>query len=380
MKFVILTNTYNPHMKPLADSLYNRLGDNFYFICKSKIELERRNLGWTDIEDCPYLLNLSNNIQREKCENLIIESDVVYFGANPDMFSFIKPRLKLKLLTYFHSERLFKHGFFQFLIPNYFFKYLTQRIITSYQKNVFTLSASSFLKSDYLKIFAKTDNIYKIGYYPEFFKHNIEKLVKSKRSNKIRILCVGRLLKLKHFDNAIKVVNLLFKKGYHNIELNIFGNGVEKERLNKLIKSLQAENYVILRDSIPPECIRKEMDNSNIFLMLSDKREGWGVVLNEAMNSGCAVIASESAGSTKYLVNNNINGLVQNYSNLEQLQKNLILLIETDEIRERFGYNAYLTIENLWNSEVAATRLIEFSKNHFNDKKVYYDVGPLSKV
>jgi hypothetical protein len=37
---------------------------------------------------------------------------------------------------------------------------------------------------------------------------------------------------------------------------------------------------------MPPEEVRVHMEQSNIYLFTSDFGEGWGAVLNEAMNSG----------------------------------------------------------------------------------------------
>ena len=39
-------------------------------------------------------------------------------------------------------------------------------------------------------------------------------------------------------------------------------------------------------------------------------QEGWGAVLNEAMNSGCACIASHAIGSAGFLIEHGENGFV----------------------------------------------------------------------
>ena len=44
------------------------------------------------------------------------------------------------------------------------------------------------------------------------------------------------------------------------------------------------------------------MEKSEIFLFTSDKGEGWGAVLNESMNSACAVVASHAIGSVPFLL------------------------------------------------------------------------------
>ena len=51
--------------------------------------------------------------------------------------------------------------------------------------------------------------------------------------------------------------------------------------------------------------------------MTSNQEEGWGVVVNEAMNSGCVVIGSNLAGSVPYLIENGKNGLIYNCGDLQ---------------------------------------------------------------
>ena len=44
------------------------------------------------------------------------------------------------------------------------------------------------------------------------------------------------------------------------------------------------------------------MEKSHIHLFTSNHLEGWGAVVNEAMNSGCAVVANREAGAVPYLI------------------------------------------------------------------------------
>lgn len=46
--------------------------------------------------------------------------------------------------------------------------------------------------------------------------------------------------------------------------------------------------------------VRSYMEKADIYLFTSDFNEGWGAVLNESMNSGCAVVASHAIGSVPF--------------------------------------------------------------------------------
>ena len=44
------------------------------------------------------------------------------------------------------------------------------------------------------------------------------------------------------------------------------------------------------------------MEESEIYLVTSDRKEGWGAVVNEAMNSGCAVVADHMIGAAPWMI------------------------------------------------------------------------------
>ncbi len=46
--------------------------------------------------------------------------------------------------------------------------------------------------------------------------------------------------------------------------------------------------------AMSPDKVRAYMERADVFLFTSDFNEGWGAVLNESMNSGCAVVASHA--------------------------------------------------------------------------------------
>ena len=100
------------------------------------------------------------------------------------------------------------------------------------------------------------------------------------------------------------------------------------------------------------------MERAGIFLMTSDEKEGWGVVLNEAMNSGCAVVASHAAGGAPILLRQNDNGYLYPSGNTEALYERVKYLLVHPEEQERLGLSAYRTVTEHWNAETAAERLI----------------------
>ncbi len=82
------------------------------------------------------------------------------------------------------------------------------------------------------------------------------------------------------------------------------------------------------------------MERAEIYLFTSDRQEGWGAVLNEAMNSGCAVLTSHEIGATPYLVKDGENGIVFKSRDQKDLNRRLYELMENGKA-ESLGRAAY---------------------------------------
>lgn len=108
-----------------------------------------------------------------------------------------------------------------------------------------------------------------------------------------------------------------------------------------------------------------------------DYEKGWGVVLNEAMNSGCTVVASHAAGATPFLVRNNVNGMIYKNGKKVEFIDLLIQLVRDKGLQERLGRKAYRTIENNWNPRIAAENLYALSKAILNNDEYICKSGPM---
>ena len=120
------------------------------------------------------------------------------------------------------------------------------------------------------------------------------------------------------------------------------------------------------------------MQKSNIFIFTSDRNEGWGVVLNEAMSCGCAVIAGNEIGSVPYLLEHRKNGLMFKSNHLDSLLEQTENLINDTALRNQLTKNAYLTMVNDWNPTNAATRLILLAQSILEGKQLFFEKGPCS--
>ena len=121
------------------------------------------------------------------------------------------------------------------------------------------------------------------------------------------------------------------------------------------------------------------MEASDIFLFTSDRNEGWGAVLNESMNSGCAVVASHAIGSVPFLMKNEENGLIYRSGDVDDLYAKVKKLIDAPKMRRQLGENACRTMESAWNAHTAAQRLMALSQDLMQEKRsARFADGPCS--
>lgn len=372
MKVVFLSNYFNHHQKGVSDEIKD-LVESYYFISTVEIPEYRKKLGYKEEFPNYVIESYKSEELRLKAQKLIDEADVLIFGSAP--FEMIKNRLKSNKLTFIYSERIYKDGFPWFKYPLIFLRhYLKYRRY----KNMYLLCASAYTYSDFLKTGCFKNKAYKFGYFPEFINcKSVDCLISNKQKNSI--LWVGRLIDLKHPELAIELAKYLKEKKYE-FKIRFIGNGELYPKLIDLADKNQLNEHVEFIGAISPEEVRKNMDESEIFLFTSNKKEGWGAVLNESLNSACAVVASHEIGSVPFLLKNNENSLIFKSCEIKDLCNKVEWLINNPKERERISRNAYNTISSEWNAHVVAKRLIELSENLLQNKNVdIFEQGPLSK-
>ena len=237
--------------------------------------------------------------EKQKAQKLILTANVVIMGSASE--EFLEKRIAQNKLTLRYSERIYKGGYIHTFSPRGH-QIIKKFHVHSQEKPVYMLCASSFTAGDFALHGAYRNKCFKWGYFPEVKEYDIDKLINQKKNKQcLELLWVGRLITLKHPKLVIELAAKLKKEGYLFV-LNLIGEGVLKDPLKRLVKQYHLKEQVHLLGSISPEKVRQHMEQADIFLFTSDYREGWGAVLNESMNSACAVVASSAIGSVDFLI------------------------------------------------------------------------------
>lgn len=157
------------------------------------------------------------------------------------------------------------------------------------------------------------------------------------------ILACGSLDRyyIKGFDNLIKAFSLAVKdrEGWY---LDIAGGGdVENERK---LKEIASENNV--ESKVRFLGYRKDVDKlmqAHAIFAHTPRSEGFGMVLTEAMASGCPVVCYNLSGPSE-IIRDNIDGLLVENQNIEMMAIRIRELMDNKEERNRLGKNALKSV------------------------------------
>lgn len=372
MTVAFFSSVLNHHQIEFCDKMFDILGEDFIFVSSMEMEEQRIKLKYSQFERDYELKAYLSEQNKKKADDLFQNADVVLCGGD-DKQALCK-RLTNEKITFLYRERLFKHK----LTPILYLKYL-RRFVKEFwrfrNKPFYLLCASAYSYSDHKHLGMFVNKAFYWGYFPKVKKYDdIEEIIKLKRS--VSILWVARFIKWKHPEMPIKIAAKLRSNGY-KFKLNMIGDGVCRPETEKLIKKYCLEDGVYLLGSMPPEEVRKNMEKSEIFLFTSDRKEGWGAVLNESMNSGCAVVANKAIGSVPYLIKDGENGVIYN-GRTSDLYKKVKYLLENPEKRKEMGRRAYITMTDVWNADYATERFVQVIKAMVENRPIpLFADGPM---
>ena len=379
MQITFFSNFLNHHQLPFCLEMMKYQENQFIFVETEPIEQERLDMGYEDMgEKYPFVLKSYKNDEcYARALKIGFESDVVIIGSAPEIF--IQERLRENKVTFRYTERILKQGLIRILDPRVSYGIWSQN--TRYKKkNMYLLCASAYTAYDMSLLKAYPDKKYKWGYFPEVKKHDIEQLIQKKRKDgKISLLWAGRFLKWKHPEVAVKVAEGLKKTGYQ-FKLTLIGDGEVKSDLVSYVQQKRLQDVVEFKGFMSPDKVRNYMEEADIFLFTSDFNEGWGAVLNESMNSGCAVVASHAIGSVPFLIKHGINGMIYKNGDDKELLSLVMKLCDDDNLREGIGKQAYRTLVEEWNAKNAATSFLKLSQAILNGERIEITNGPCSKA
>lgn len=377
MKLVIVTDGLGMHVYSTADQYYKILGKNFTYISVRKPGKTGgiHKLGEMGKSyDRSYLFNAWESETNEIiARHIVNDADVVIAGSYS--FPFIKERLMAGKLTFQSGERWLKRP----ILSPKGYRTLYQTLYKYQNPNFYFLSYGAYGANDARCLHLFKNRVYKGAYMVPFEQYDSKGVVLARQNSTIEILWCARFIGWKHPELVVKLTKLLIKHSYNDFHIKMVGgNSPLQEKIKKKIEKSGLNGIITIIEGIPNDELRQMMRKSDIFLMTSDRQEGWGAVLNEAMSESCSIVACDEAGSVPFLLQHGKNGLIFKARNAKSLFRNVKNLIDNPELRKDIAINAYKTITEEWTSEVLATRMIELCESILNGKPIEFESGPVS--
>lgn len=378
VKLILVSNFLNHHQLPLCEEFLNLLNGSFRFVATQPVSEERLRMGYANYNDLyPFVIRAYDG-ENEATSQMIFDADIVINAGAPALRAVVK-RIWAGKLTFVYAERLLKDGDRILRNPLRLIKYMW--LFSRFnRKNLHLLCASSYAAADFSKIGAFPGKKYKWGYFPELPPVSMGDARECSSGSDfpvLNILWAGRLLDWKRPYDAIDLAKLL-RSDSLRFHLRIIGDGAEFGGINELIKAEGLDDQVEMLGAKKPDEVKEAMAKADVFLFTSDYREGWGAVLNEAMGCGAAVVASHACGSTNFLIQHGVNGLIYPCGQIDVLYHQVKLLMGDADLRQRLGNAARATVYGEWSAHSAADRFLRLCESVKSGQIDPFETGPCS--
>ena len=171
------------------------------------------------------------------------------------------------------------------------------------------------------------------------------------------IISASRLTSQKHLDKLVHAVSKLAEDGVR-FKLDIYGDGPERDNLQRLIESLNLEDRVSIHRSINQKELAEKYRRSQIAVLASE-REGFGLMLLEAMICGCVGIGANSGGITDIIDNDGKDGILVEPGDVDSLYGSLKRLLSDEALIKKLRDSCRKSAEARFSSDAIAQKFLD---------------------
>jgi glycosyltransferase involved in cell wall biosynthesis len=152
------------------------------------------------------------------------------------------------------------------------------------------------------------------------------------------ILFASKLQYRKHCDHLVEAYRRLATRPRSEFDgplpyLLIVGDGEARAELEVSAQGLDGVRFCGFRNQSE---LPRFFDITSVFV-LPARHEPWGLIVNEVMNAGKAVIVSDDVGAHPDLITNGVEGFVYPVGDVDALTDALRMVLETPGLAVRMG-------------------------------------------
>ncbi len=152
--------------------------------------------------------------------------------------------------------------------------------------------------------------------------------------DEVAIAIVGRLAPIKDHNFFLSCIQMLKKSAKKKFKIFIVGDGSERKEIEEKAREIDPDGKIIELTSwiLDISTFNAGMD----IMCLTSKNEGTPVSLIEAQATGLPVVTTDVGGVRDVVVNGSA-GFVIKKDDIETYAEKLRLLVESNELREKYG-------------------------------------------
>lgn len=226
------------------------------------------------------------------------------------------------------------------------------RHFESYYNSIITVSKS--VKDSIVNLNIDAKKI-KVIYGTSIDINSIKNNNKTGKDERKIISCICRLSKEKGIDTLIEAISKISLEKYNNFQVNIVGDGDEKEYLMQLTKDLRLDNIIKFlgyRNDV------ENILNRTYISVLASHHEGLPLSILESMAYKKMVIATNIDGIPE-IIRHNYNGFLIEENDSTMLSRYIEKCLDDYELVERMNENAYKVIKEEFNIDICINKIID---------------------
>lgn len=329
MKFIFWQNIISIHQSSFLEEL--AVNNEVLLIVEEEIENRRKLHGWS-VPEINNIKIIVNPNERHIDKILVDNTNEFHFFSGLEIYPITTSALKKAVKFKMKNIGVLLEPFNQIGLKGFLRKIKYRFLIQKYRKHISILMPTGMLgRKCYENISFPKEKIFDWGYFTNTIV-NVKNANENQIRNKPDLLFVGSIDKRK---NILEIVKLLKNKTHQYNKFFIAGCG---ELESELKETILGRNNIVFLGGLKNEEIKLLMAKCDI-LILPSLFDGWGAVVNEALQAGMQVIASENCGAS-VLLDGEQRGVVFSYAkkgNFEQvlakwLEKEPLSLIKRKEI------------------------------------------------
>lgn len=348
-KIIFWEPSYSPHKSDFIAAVAQLLPDvEIIYVADEDLSDSRKSMGWATPKPEGYRLIIrpEEKTIRDLINNSALQNFHVLAGMRrvPSIVSALKEIRKTNAPFAIMSEPRVREGWKGKL--RYLQSWLTESWLRRNTRFVLAIGANG--PNWFSSVGYSTTKIFPFAYFINTQKNTAT----HSDSQSVKIGYLGRLVKEKGVYDIVSACSQLTTP----YELIFAGPGQENSNLKDVSNGLGVNTQFI--GVIPMSEVSKFTSNLDILILASNTKDGWGVVVSEALLAGTPVIATTNVGASLILDNHVLGHVVQPNS-----PKKIRIAIEHLQLKKHRTSHLRIARQKWANlslsSEAGATNFIE---------------------